>query len=141
MGSDALMTMFGQNTRELGWFVKAGLTPAEALATATVNGAALLGMEDHLGRLAPGYLADIVGIRGDPLVDVEALFNGVVWVMKDGQIVIDSTGRLGGDDDPFGGRSSRRGQIFVRVSGRLGRRVGRDQRRGFDLLEAGTDEL
>ena len=43
MGSDAVYTMFGQNTRELGWFVKAGMTPAQALATATTIPAALLG--------------------------------------------------------------------------------------------------
>src|SRR5437867_2190310 len=43
MGSDALFTMCGENTRELGWFVKAGMTPAQALATATTNAAALLG--------------------------------------------------------------------------------------------------
>lgn len=56
MGSDAVFTMFGQNTRELAWFVKAGLTPAQALESATTNAAALLGMQDQLGAIAPGYL-------------------------------------------------------------------------------------
>src|SRR3989442_1412817 len=60
MGSDAVYSMFGQNTRELGWFVKAGLTPEQALATATTTAAALLGMEKELGRVTPGYLADLV---------------------------------------------------------------------------------
>lgn len=46
MGSDAVFTMFGQNTRELEWFVQAGMTPAQALATATTNGAALLGWSE-----------------------------------------------------------------------------------------------
>src|SRR5262249_38736402 len=54
MGSDAVYTMFGENTRELEWFVKIGMTPAEALRTATVHGAALLGMEKSLGSVAPG---------------------------------------------------------------------------------------
>ena len=89
MGSDALMTMFGQNTRELEWFVEAGMKPAEALATATINGAALLGEEERLGRLAPGFAADIVAVRGDPLTDIRALTRGVVWVMKGGEVVVE----------------------------------------------------
>ncbi len=89
MGSDAVFTGFGQNTRELGWFVEAGMTPAEALATATINGAALLGLEDRLGRVAPGYLADLVVVDGDPLADVGVLFDGVRWVMTDGRVVVD----------------------------------------------------
>ena len=58
MGSDAVYTMFGQNTRELEWLVKAGMTPTQALATATTTAAELLGMSDRLGRIAPGYLAE-----------------------------------------------------------------------------------
>ncbi|MBI3493781.1 MAG: amidohydrolase family protein [Acidobacteria bacterium] len=101
MGSDAVYTMFGQNTRELGWFVKAGMTPAQALATATTIPAALLGHERDLGALAPGYFADIVAVDGDPLVDVDVLINNVRWVMKGGMVVVDhigagGTGRAGG---------------------------------------------
>ena len=91
MGSDAVMTMFGQNTRELGWFVKAGMTPAEALATATTNGAALLGMEQSLGKLAAGFYADIVAVEGDPLADIEVVINKVRWVMKGGTVAVDKT--------------------------------------------------
>ena len=89
MGSDAVFTMFGQNTRELGWFVKAGMTSEEALTTATVNGAKLLRMQDSLGQLAPGFLADIVAVAGDPVANIAALFTGVRWVMKEGSIVVD----------------------------------------------------
>ena len=89
MGSDALFTMFGQNTRELAWFVKAGMTPKEALDVATINGAALLGMENDLGKIAPGYLADIVAVEGDPLSDINVVIDNVKWVMKDGQVVVD----------------------------------------------------
>ncbi|HET9253113.1 MAG TPA: amidohydrolase family protein [Candidatus Eisenbacteria bacterium] len=93
MGSDALFTMCGENTRELRWFVEAGMTPAQALATATVNGAALLGMEKELGAIAPGYYADIVAVEGDPLTDIEAVVSRVRWVMKDGEVVVDRTGQ------------------------------------------------
>ncbi len=89
MGSDALMTGFGQNTRELLWFIEAGMTPAEALKTATVNGAKLLGREDDLGRLQAGYLADIVAVSADPLKDIGYLVHGVRWVMKDGVVLVD----------------------------------------------------
>ena len=89
MGSDAVYSMFGENTRELTWFVKAGMTPAQALQTATSNGAALLGMEKTLGALAPGFLADIVAVEGDPLADVNALVDRVRWVMKGGVPVVD----------------------------------------------------
>jgi len=92
MGSDALFTMCGENTRELGWFVKAGMTPAQALATATTNAAALLGMEKDLGAVAPGCYADIVAVEGDPLADIGAVVNGVRWVMKGGKVLVDRTG-------------------------------------------------
>jgi imidazolonepropionase-like amidohydrolase len=89
MGSDAVYSMFGQNTRELAWFVKAGMTPRQALATATTIPAALLQQEKQLGRVAPGYLADLVAVDGDPLTAIDALINGVRWVMKDGGVVVD----------------------------------------------------
>jgi len=91
MGSDAVRTMFGENTRELGWFVKAGMTPEQALKTASVDGAALLGMEDKLGYLRPGYFADIAAVEGNPLEDINAVIHNVRWVMKDGVVVVDRT--------------------------------------------------
>jgi imidazolonepropionase-like amidohydrolase/cyclophilin family peptidyl-prolyl cis-trans isomerase len=94
MGSDAVFTMFGQNTRELTWFIKAGMTPEQALTAATTNGAALLGLGDRLGRIAPGYLADIVAVDGDPLQDINAVVSNIRWVMKDGAVVIDRTTTL-----------------------------------------------
>lgn len=89
MGSDAVFTMFGQNTRELAWFVKAGMTPTEALQAATKNAAELLGMPNQLGAIAPGYFADIVAVDGDPLTDIQVVIDKVRWVMKDGQVVVD----------------------------------------------------
>src|SRR5437879_13316256 len=91
MGSDAIYTMFGENTRELGWFVKAGMTPEQALRTATTNGAELLGKEHELGAVAPGYFADLVAVEGDPLADINVVLNHVRWVMKSGEAVMDKT--------------------------------------------------
>jgi imidazolonepropionase-like amidohydrolase len=90
MGSDAVYTMFGQNTRELAWFVKAGMTPAQALATATTIPAALLGHEKDLGAIAPGYYADLVAVDGDPLADINVAIDKVRWVMKGGTVVVDN---------------------------------------------------
>jgi imidazolonepropionase-like amidohydrolase len=92
MGSDAIYTMFGENTRELGWFVKAGMTPEQALRTATVNAAALLGKENELGAVAPGYFADLVAVQGDPLANIDVVLNNVKWVMKAGAVVVDKEG-------------------------------------------------
>ena len=94
MGSDALFTMCGENTRELAWFAKAGMTPEQALATATTNSAALLGKEKELGAIARGYFADIVAVEGDPLADINVTINNVRWVMKGGAVVVDKTKRV-----------------------------------------------
>ncbi len=91
MGSDAVYGMFGQNTRELGWFIKAGMTPAQALATATTIPAALLGHATDLGAIAPGYYADLVAVEGDPLADITVVIDRVRWVMKGGAVVVDHT--------------------------------------------------
>ena len=91
MGSDAVYTMFGENTRELAWLVKAGMTPEQALKAATVNGAELLGQEKSLGALRAGYVADVVAVDGDPLADVQVAIEKVRWVMKAGEVVVDKT--------------------------------------------------
>jgi imidazolonepropionase-like amidohydrolase len=89
MGSDAVYTMFGQNTGELGWFVKAGMSPEQALRTATTIPADLLGMPDTLGRIGPGYFADLVAVQGDPLKDIAHVIKDVKWVMKAGAVVVE----------------------------------------------------
>jgi imidazolonepropionase-like amidohydrolase len=91
MGSDAIYTMFGENTRELAWFVKAGMTPEQALRTATTNAAELLGRPNQLGAVAPGYYADLIAVEGDPLSDIDVAIHNVRWVMKAGSIVVDKT--------------------------------------------------
>ncbi len=90
MGSDAVYTMFGENTRELGWFVKAGMTPEQALRAATANGAELLGQKD-LGTIRAGAFADVTAVEGDPLADIDVVINKVRWVLKNGEVVVDHT--------------------------------------------------
>jgi imidazolonepropionase-like amidohydrolase len=87
MGSDAVYTGFGQNTRELGWFVKAGMTPLQALASATTIPAQMLGKSKELGAIGPGSYADVVAVEGDPLKDIDVVISKVRWVMKGGAVV------------------------------------------------------
>jgi imidazolonepropionase-like amidohydrolase len=88
MGSDAVFTGFGENTGDLSWFVKAGMTPAQALDSATNVGAELLDKSKELGFVGPGAFADLVAIDGDPLKDIAAVLK-VKWVMKGGKVVVD----------------------------------------------------
>jgi imidazolonepropionase-like amidohydrolase len=92
-GSDAVYNGWGLNMRELDWFVKLGMTPAQALKTATTEPAAMLGMEKSLGAVAPGFFADIVAVEGDPLANITAVTksDNIRWVMKAGQVVVDKT--------------------------------------------------
>jgi len=65
--------------------VKYGMTPLAALQAGTLNGARLLGWQDQIGALKPGYFADIVAVPGDPLQDIGVLQN-IAFVMKGGTI-------------------------------------------------------
>lgn len=89
MGSDAVFSGFGENARELEEFIVAGMMPEDALRTATVNGAMLLGMENELGVVAPGFFADLIAVDGNPLEDIHAVSRRTVWVMKNGVVVVD----------------------------------------------------
>ena len=71
--------------KEFALEVKYGMTPAQALRSATMTAAELLGMQDKIGSLEPGKLADIVAVPGDPIADVTQ-FEKVNFVMKDGKI-------------------------------------------------------
>lgn len=77
---------------ELRWLVKAGYAPAEALRAATQTNARLLDMQDKLGTLEPGKLADVIVVHGRPDVDVDALLK-LDWVIRDGIVEVDH-GRL-----------------------------------------------
>ncbi|HXA85236.1 MAG TPA: amidohydrolase family protein [Candidatus Dormibacteraeota bacterium] len=70
---------------EFGLMVKFGMSPMDAIKSATSTAANLLEMKGDIGLIAPGAFADIVGVKGDPLANVEALKN-VNFVMKDGSV-------------------------------------------------------
>jgi imidazolonepropionase-like amidohydrolase len=93
VGSDAVYNGWGLNMRELDWFVKMGMTPEQALRSATIEPAAMLGMEKSLGAVAPGFYADVVAVDGDPLGNITAVSRSenIRWVMKAGQVVVDKT--------------------------------------------------
>ena len=84
-GTDAGVYRHGVNALEFRYLVEAGLPPLEALRTATVNAATLLGETANLGTLEPGKLADVVAVDGDPLTDINTL-QRVQFVMKQGVV-------------------------------------------------------
>jgi imidazolonepropionase-like amidohydrolase len=76
----------GRNGEEFAQLVEhAGMSPAEAIASATTAAARLLGMENEVGRIAPGYSADLIAVEGDPLTDVRVL-ERVGFVMVRGRV-------------------------------------------------------
>ena len=87
-GSDAGVVPHGQNARELEWYVDIGLSEMEAIVTATVNAAELLGQSDHLGRLEAARFADMIAVPANPLENISELFN-VAFVMKGGKVYRD----------------------------------------------------
>ena len=74
----------GDNAREFIYMVEAGMPAAEALQTATIHAAEVLGVDDQ-GRIAPGMRADIIALAADPLETIEAVMD-VRFVMKDGTV-------------------------------------------------------
>ena len=87
-GTDAGVYPHGQNARQFALLVQhVGMTPAQAIRTATVNAAELLGWSDKVGRVAPGHYADLIAVDGDPLADVTQL-ERVRWVMKGGVVYL-----------------------------------------------------
>ena len=83
-GTDAGVFPHGLNAKEFGYMVEAGMPTIEALQSATVTNANLLGMETSLGQLKKGFLADIIAVKGNPLKEV-ALLENVTFVMKEGK--------------------------------------------------------
>jgi imidazolonepropionase-like amidohydrolase len=85
-GTDAGVFEHGTNAGEFALLVKYGLTPQEALATATTGAAKVLGMEGEIGKIAVGYSADLIAVDANPLTDVRTL-EKVEWVMVRGKVI------------------------------------------------------
>jgi len=85
MGSDVGPFPHGTQAREFVLMVKFGMSPLAAIQAGTVNGAKLLGWQDRIGVLRPGFAADVVAVLGNPLDDITAL-QKVSFVMKNGAV-------------------------------------------------------
>jgi imidazolonepropionase-like amidohydrolase len=87
-GTDSGIYPHGLNARQLAYQVRHGQTPLEAIRSASVHAATLMGWEDRIGRIEPGRYADLIAVEGDPTADVR-LLEDVRWVMKGGDVVRD----------------------------------------------------
>ena len=84
-GTDAGVSPHGENAKEFGFMVEAGMPPMEAIKSATIHAATLLRKQEDLGSVEPGKYADIVAVDGDPLADISVL-ESVDFVMKEGRV-------------------------------------------------------
>ncbi len=84
-GTDSGVSVHGENAHEFELMVEGGMPPMEAIQSATLQAARLLKIEDTLGTLEAGKLADVVAVDGDPLQDISVM-KKVVFVMKEGQV-------------------------------------------------------
>jgi imidazolonepropionase-like amidohydrolase len=85
-GTDSGIFPHGQNARNLAYYVRFGLTPMQAIQSATRWSAELLGRSEDLGAVEPGAYADLIAVPGDPTDDVR-LLEDVPFVMKGGEVV------------------------------------------------------
>ncbi len=84
-GTDCGVSPHGENAKEFQYMVEAGMTPEDAIRSATIEAAKLLRIEEELGQMKKGYIADIVAVKKDPLKDIKIL-QDVSFVMKQGKI-------------------------------------------------------
>lgn len=84
-GTDAGVFPHGENAKEFAYMVEAGMPPLEAIRSATLGAAELLDQSQTLGRIEPGYTADLIAVQGNPLADITTL-QKVHFVMKDGVV-------------------------------------------------------
>jgi imidazolonepropionase-like amidohydrolase len=84
-GTDAGVYPHGDNARQFSKMVQWGMTPLEAIQAATLAAAKLMGWQDKVGALAPGFYADIIAVEGDPMAEIRTLEH-VRFVMQGGVI-------------------------------------------------------
>jgi imidazolonepropionase-like amidohydrolase len=84
-GTDAGVYKHGMNWLEFGYMIEAGMKPMDAIKSATINAAELLGEKDKLGSIETGKWADIIAVDGDPLTNSQ-VFSKVIFIMKDGAV-------------------------------------------------------
>ncbi len=87
-GTDAGVFPHGDNAKQLSRMVEFGMSPLQAIQSATLINARLFGLDEEIGRIAPGYRADLIAVTDNPLDDIETL-ERVVFVMKDGAIYLE----------------------------------------------------
>jgi imidazolonepropionase-like amidohydrolase len=85
-GTDSGIYPHGLNGRQFAYQVRCGQSSLGAIQSATIHAAELIRWDDRVGRIEPGYFADIIAVSGDPLQDVSLLEN-VAFVMKDGAVL------------------------------------------------------
>ena len=86
-GTDCGVSPHGSNAEEFALMVAGGMAPVEAIRSATLRGAELLGVEDELGTVEEGKLADLVAVEGDPLENISRM-ESMAFVMKEGAIIV-----------------------------------------------------
>ena len=84
-GTDAAVFYHGENGKEFGYMVEAGMPAIETIQSATVTNAMILKMEDKLGQIKDGFIADIIAVNDDPTKNISTMEN-VVFVMKEGVV-------------------------------------------------------
>jgi imidazolonepropionase-like amidohydrolase len=93
VGSDVGPFPHGTQAREYELMVKYGMSPADTLRSALINGARLLDWADEIGQLKPGFFADILAVPGDPTADISVLSHPA-FVMKNGEIYRQPSGLI-----------------------------------------------
>jgi imidazolonepropionase-like amidohydrolase len=84
-GTDSGVSKHGENAREFGYMVEAGMPAIEAILSATKGGADLIGASDRIGSIQAGRFADIIAVAGNPVTDIAEL-RRVTFVMKGGVV-------------------------------------------------------